>query len=123
MDEVFQRTEIIDGEHRIGYVSVRYPVTENKRIDKYYKKLADAFAKRAQKDKHTGMLICRVSYEDEESLSVITEARLYKDNECVRRHRSSFVWDRIKGRLRYIRKRGIRRSNISYNGIELSIFD
>lgn len=123
MDEVFERTEIKDGEHRIGYISVRYPVTENKRIDKYYKALADAFVKRAQKDKHTGMLTCCVSYEDEESLSVITEARLYKANECIRRHRSSFVWDRTKGRLRYIRKRGIRRSNISYDGSELSIFD
>lgn len=122
-EEIFQRTVITDSGRHMGYVSVRYPVTENKRIDKYYKALADAFVKRAQKDKYTGMLTCRVTYEDEESLSVITEARLYKANESIRRHRSSLVWNKKRGTLRYIRKRGIRRSNITYNGSELSIFD
>ena len=123
MNEIFERTEITDGKLRIGYVSVRYPVTENKRIDKYYKKLSEIFVKRAEKNKLVGMLSSSVCYEDEETLSVITEARLYKDTECVRRHRSSLVWDRTKGRLRYIRKRGIRHSNVCYNGRELKIFD
>ena len=123
MEEIFERVNITDGDRRIGYASVRYPVTGNKRIDKYYNELAKAFIRRAEKDKHTGMLTSSVTYVDEENISVITEARLYKDTECVRRHRSSLVWDRTKGRLRYIRKRGIRRCNITYDGTELSIFD
>lgn len=123
MNEIFIRTEITDCKLRIGYVSVRYPVTENKRIDKYYKKLSEIFVKRAEKNKLVGMLSSSVCYEDEETLSVITEARLYKDTECVRRHRSSLVWDRTKGRLRYIRKWGIRHSNVCYDGRELKIFD
>ena len=98
-EEIFKRTEIKDGERRIGYTSVRYLSTENKRIDRYYKELADTFIKRAEKDKRTGMLNCRVTYEDEKYISVITEVRLYKDRECIRRHRSSFVWDRQRGRL------------------------
>lgn len=123
MNEIFERKNITDGEKNIGCVSVRYPEFDKKAIDKFYRKQAAAFISYAEKKKLCGMLNCRVIYEDEENASVITESRLYKDTECVRRHRSSFVWDRAKGRLRYIRKRGIRHSNITYNGRELSIFD
>ncbi|MBR6514912.1 MAG: hypothetical protein IKT46_08790 [Clostridia bacterium] len=122
-EEIFERTAITDGDRRLGYVSVRYPVTENKHIDKYYKKLADAFIKRAQKSNHTGMLSCRVAYEDEEYISIICEARSYLGTECIRRHRSSFVWDRKMGTLCYIRKMGIRRCDLTFNGRELRIFD
>ncbi len=119
LNEIFLRTAV----KNIGYVSVRYPEVGCKYADKYYRELADRFTIYAVKNSLVGMLNCTVAYEDPEYASVITEARLYKDGNCVRRHRSSFVWDRVKGRLRYIRKGGIRRSNISYNGTELSIFD
>lgn len=123
LDEIFERIKICDGERRIGYVSVRYPVIGNKRIDKYYRELADAFVKKAEKEKLTGMLCCSVSYEDENDISVITETRLYKDSEGICRHRSSFVWNKKQGTLRYIRKHGIRQSNVYYDGRELKKFD
>ena len=123
MNEIFDRRNIIDGERNIGCVSIRYTEFDKKAIDKFYHKQAEAFISYAERKKLCGALTCRVAYEDEENVSVITEARLYKDTECVRRHRSSLVWDKAKGRLRYIRKRGIRRCNITYNGRELSIFD
>ncbi len=123
MNEIFKRSSIMDDDRHIGYVTARYPMTENKRIDKYYTELAQTFIKRAEKYKLTGMLGCSVTYEDDEFISIITEARLYKDTECIRRHRSSFVWNRIKGRLRYIKKRGMRYSNITYDGRELKKFD
>lgn len=121
--EKIERIDITDGERRIGCASVRYPVFDKKRIDSFYQRQAEAFISYAKRKKLCGMLNCRVTYEDEEIISVITEARIYKDNECLRRHRSSFVWDKRKGRLRYIRKKGIRRCNITYDGTELSIFD
>ncbi len=123
MNEIFERKNITDGERNIGCVSVRYPEFDKKAIDKFYQKQAAAFISYAERKKLCGMLNCRVTYEDEENTSVITESRLYKDTECVRHHKSSFVWNKNKGRLRYIRKWGIRRSNISYNGTELSIFN
>ena len=123
LNEIFERKNITDGERRLGCVSVRYPELELKRIDKFYSRLAEGFLMYAEKHSLCGMLQCRVTYEDGESISVITESRLYKDSECIRRHRSSLVWDRKRQLLRYIRKRGIRRCNIAYDGRELSIFN
>ncbi len=119
MNEIFRRTAVQD----TGYVSVRYPEYGYKRMDKHYRSLAESFEKYAVKHKLIGMLASTVAYEDEAYISVITQARLYESNVCVRRHTSSFVWHRGKDRLCYIKKRGIRRSNLSYNGTELSIFD
>lgn len=123
MDEIFERISICDGDKRLGYASVRYPVTENRRIDKYYVKLAQEFLKKAETERFTGALNCRISYADEKVISVITDGRLYSGCECVRRHRSSFVWDKKRGILRYLRKWGMRYCNLIYNGRELSIFN
>lgn len=123
MDEIFERIKICDGGRRVGYASVRYPVTGNKRIDKHYGRLAEAFLKRAEAELQTGALNCRVSYSDESLISVITEARLYKNCEPAGAHRSSFVWDRADGTLKYLKKLFIRRSNVYYDGRELRIFD
>ena len=123
MNEKFERRNIYDGERRIGCVSVCYPESELKRIDRFYSRLAEGFFKYADKHKLCGMLQCRVTYEDEENISVTTESRLYKDTDCIRRHRSSLVWDRKRQRLRYIRKWGIRRSNLTFNGTELTVYN
>ncbi|MBR4881856.1 MAG: hypothetical protein IKU19_07970 [Clostridia bacterium] len=123
MNEIFERVNITDSDRHLGYASVRYPVTENNRIDRYYKKLAEAFIKYAEKKRLCGALNCRIFYEDDEHLSIITESRLYKENNCIRRHRSSYVWSRKNGHLRYLKKWGIRQYNLSYNGRDLVKFD
>ena len=123
MNEVFDRIAIIEADRHMGYASVRYPVTGVKVVDKYYKELAQSFIKASEKKKQTGMLYCHVSYNDEDAVSVITEARTYNGSECVSRHRSSLVWDKKRGTLRYLRKHGIRCCNVCYNGRELKKFD
>ncbi len=123
MKEIFERTVISDGERRIGYASVRYPVFDKKRIDLFYQNLAKAFLDNAERKKLCGALSCHKAYEDEEYISVVTEARLYKNTECIYRHRNSFVWNKKQEILRYIRKRGKRYSNVYYDGRELKKFD
>ncbi len=134
VEEKVIRRDIVFKDKRIGNISIRYPDfgDECKRINRFYSKLVQRYITYIEKNMprfwqkapafYSAVLVCRADHISNEYVSVGTEARLYEDNEAVRRYRSSLVWQLKKCRLEYIRRSGIRRTDITYNGREFKLF-
>ncbi|MBE6574436.1 MAG: hypothetical protein E7652_08620 [Ruminococcaceae bacterium] len=131
-EEKNERMDVMEGEKRIGCVSVRYPFFhgEYQRINGFYERLASSYIRFAEKKipkmkKKIGfegminfVFFCKVTYSDEKYLSIRCEARIYMENERSYTKCFSNVWSLPKCRLAYKRCLGIRRCNIQYNGKE-----
>lgn len=136
-EEKYERMDIIQGENRIGCVSVRYPVFSEKckKINRFYEELASSYIRFAEKriprikkyktfaGSVNCVLFCKNTFVNERYLSVKCEARIYTGNERNYTKCFSNVWCLPECVLAYKRKYGIRCSNVGFNGKELYLFD
>lgn len=136
IEEKNERMDIFEGEARVGCVTVRYPQfsEEYKKLNSFYENIASSYIRFAEKKipvlrkkmKFPGIFSCayfsRVTYSDNIFVCVQSEARIYAGNELYYRKRFSNVWEIPKCTLKYLRKFGVRKSYVGYNGKELYLF-
>ena len=135
-EENYERKDIYNGEKRIGIVSVRYPCfqKEFKRINRFYGDMAASYIHFAEKNipkmkKRSSfdcviscVLYCKVTYSDENCVSVRCEVRIYTGNEKSFVKCFSNVWYIPECRFAYKRRYLLRHNNITYNGKAFDLF-